>query len=323
MKAKRSRKNPIHSFFIALVVWVFAVALALKLGAAPGADLDLVIGLRISRVILASAVGMGLAVAGLILQALFSNPLCEPYTIGISSGASLGAVIGASLGLGLHFVGVAGSGLVGALLFTAILYLFASRSHASRFGLLLAGVMLGFFGSSLVAIWMVFADLNGLQGALFWLLGDLSRAQVSGSLATLIAVIVLVALAFAKRADLDALLLGEDGAASLGVDIARSRRELMLLSALLVSFCVSSAGMIGFVGLVIPHFVRRSVGSLHVKIIPLACIWGATALVLADVVARVFFRPFEVPVGVVTAVFGAPLFIYLMLQGSASVSESA
>ena len=224
----------------------------------------------------------------------------------------------------MNFFGLAGSGLAGALVFTGILYLLALRTQASRFSLLLAGVMLGFFGSSLVAIWMTFSDANGIQGVLFWLLGDLSRARVSGSLMTLTFVIGLVVLVFLRHGELDALLLGEEGAASLGVDVRRTRRDLMLLSALLVALCVSAAGMIGFIGLVVPHFVRRWVGSLHMKLIPLACIWGATALVLADGIARVALSPFEVPVGVITSIVGAPLFVWLMMgkqtrSGDASV----
>ena len=303
-----------RNFILAVFVWLLSAAIALRFGAVTDADMSLILGIRLPRVLLASGVGMGLAVAGVVLQALFSNPLCEPYTLGISSGASLGAVVGGSLGLSLSYAGLAGTSLLGGLFFLLILYGLSHSVLKGRFSLLLAGVMLGYLGSSLVALWMAFSDSNGLSGALFWLLGDLSRARLSGALFTLGAVLVLSGLVFLKRGDLDALLLGEEFAASLGVPVEQSRRKLMVLSAILVSVCVSSAGMIGFVGLVVPHFVRRMTGSFHLRVLPLACVWGAAALTVSDAVARIAFAPHEIPVGVITALFGVPLFVVMTVS---------
>jgi iron complex transport system permease protein len=298
----------------ALFAWAVAFALALGFGAVSGADLDTILSLRLPRALLASAVGAGLAVAGAALQTLFANPLCEPYTLGISSGAALGAVLGASLGLGLAFSGLAGSAFLGALLFAALLYFLSRRARITGTALLLSGVMLQFFGSSLVALWMGLTDAAGVQSALIWLLGDLSRARIQGALFTLGGVALLSVAIGARWRALDALLLGDEDAASLGVDMHKLRRQLILLVSFLVALCVSASGLIGFVGLVVPHFVRSFAGSLHRKVLPLSAIWGAFALTLADLIARGAARPFELPAGVVTALLGAPVFLWIMVR---------
>lgn len=302
-----------RQLILALSAWILVSILALKFGAVSDADLELVVGLRLPRVVLASAVGAGLAVAGAVLQALFSNPLCEPYTLGISSGAAVGAVVGAAAGFEWSFAGLAGSAFVGALLCTAILYAISLRV-AGNLALLLAGVMLGFLGSSLVALWMALADSNGISAALSWLLGDLSRARTGGSLFAAVAIGLLLAALWTKWRDLDAFLMGSEAALSLGVPVGRVRRRTVFITSLVVGICVSAGGMIGFVGLVVPHFVRRFAGSLHFRLIPLCAVWGAVALVAADALARVAARPYELPVGVVTALAGAPLFLWVMLR---------
>jgi iron complex transport system permease protein len=298
---------------LALSCWLLASVLALKYGAVPDAGFDLVLDLRFPRVLLATAVGAGLAVSGAVLQALFANPLCEPYTLGISSGAAVGAVIGAAAGMDWSVAGLAGSGFAGALVCTGALYAISLRV-TGNFPLLLAGVMLGFLGSSLVALWMALADSNGFIAALSWLLGDLSRARAGGAAFVAVAIGGLLAVLWTRWRQLDAFLLGSEAALSLGVPVARARRRIILLTSLVVGICVSASGMIGFVGLVVPHFVRRFEGALHYRLIPLCAIWGAAALVGADALARVAARPYELPVGVVTALAGAPLFLWVMLR---------
>ena len=270
--------------------------------------------LRLPRIILATAVGMGLAVSGAALQALFTNALCEPYTLGISSGSALGAVVGASLGLQWSIAGIALPSFAGALLFMGILYLISLKPGSSSTTVLLAGVMLGFLGSSLVALWMALSDANGIQGALFWLLGDLSRARLNGALFSLALVLVFTFFIWRRWRELDALLMGEEGALALGVAVPKIRREVILLTSLLIALCVSGAGMIGFIGLIVPHFVRSLSGSLHRRLLPLTAIFGAGALVYSDVIARVVARPYELPVGVITALIGAPMFLFIMLR---------
>jgi iron complex transport system permease protein len=302
----------VRIYVIAIVVWALAVCLALRLGSVANADVELIAQLRLPRVILASAIGMALGVSGAALQALFSNPLCEPYTLGISSGSALGAVLGVVCGLEWMIAGLAGTSFIGALVFTLILFFFSRR--ASNFTLLLAGVMLGFLGSSLVALAMAIGDSRGVQGAIVWLLGDLSRARMTGAIFSAVAIFIFSFVIWNHRKELDALLMGEEQAATLGVNVESARKRIVLLVSLIIAVSVSGGGMIGFVGLVVPHFVRRMAGSLHFHLIPLCAVWGASVLILADAAARVVASPYELPVGAVTAVLGAPLALWVILQ---------
>ena len=306
-------KSTFRSGLLGIGCWLLACVAALKFGAVSDASAAVVMQLRFPRVLLAATTGLGLSVAGAVLQAMFSNPLCEPYTLGISSGAAVGAVLGAMFGLDLMIAGLAGPAFGGAIVFAAILYLIARRWRTGNLVLLLSGVMLSFLGSSIVALWMALTDANGVQAAVLWLMGDLSRARFSGSLVSLGGVIVLTWFIWARSRDLDALLVGEETAAAVGVDVTEVRKRMLVLVSLIVALCVSGAGMIGFIGLVVPHFVRRSVGSLHRALIPLSAIWGAAVMVAADAVARFAIKPYDLPVGVVTSVIGAPLFLWIML----------
>ncbi|MDR3605843.1 MAG: iron ABC transporter permease [Oligoflexia bacterium] len=316
MNALFSRTS--RAYWTALAAWALSFALALKIGSVPGADFDLIYQLRLPRAILASAVGAGLAIAGAALQALFSNPLCEPYTIGISAGATLGTVVGAVIGTQLIFMGISGLAFVGALVFAVLLLFVARRSTAGSSSLLLAGVMLQFFGASLVSLWMVFADPTGIQGALSWLLGDLSRARLDGAVLSLALVLILSFFLWMDWRALDAFLIGEESALALGVDTHAARRRIIFFVSILVGACVSVAGMVGFVGLLIPHLVRRQVGSLHFSLLPLCVVWGAASLTFADSLARFVARPYELPVGVVTALIGAPFFLWLVMRRGAA-----
>jgi iron complex transport system permease protein len=306
------RNQFLTSILMGCASWILVFLLALRLGAVPDASIQLILQIRMPRAILASAIGMGLSVAGAVLQVLFSNPLCEPYTLGISSGAALGAVIGISLGLPWIYAGIVGTAFLGAITFALILYYFSSQEGTSSTRLLLTGVMLGFLGSSWVAVCLTLWDSNGLQGTLVWLFGDLSRARPSGALFSFLIILFFSILTWTRARELDALLLGEEAACSMGVHAGALRQRLILFLSIIVAVCVSSGGMIGFIGLVVPHFVRRTVGSLHKQVIPLCAIWGAVALTLADCLSRVMVRPFELPVGVVTALIGAPIFLFIM-----------
>lgn len=306
-------------YALAAFAWVTVFVAALKLGVSGDPNINIIYYLRLPRALLASAVGAGLAVSGAALQAMFANPLCEPYTLGISSGSALGAVIGASLGLEWVYSGLAGTAFIGALVFTVILFFIARKLGHGVTALLLSGVMLGFFGSSMVALWMALSDVGGLVSALLWLLGDLSRARLKGASFTLGFVLLLSGLVWYRSRDLDAMLIGEEEALSVGVDVTRSRRGLIVLVSLLVASCVGAAGMVGFVGLIVPHFARRSVGSLHTRLIPLCALMGAAVLTGADVIARVAASPVELPVGVVTALVGAPLFVWIITASKGGV----
>ena len=307
--------KPIHALIIGISVLILAIVLSLKFGSVSQADLELISQIRLPRLVLAIAVGAGLAVCGAALQAVFTNPLCDPYTLGISSGAALGSVIGVTFGTGYSIFGIAGTAFTGSMLVTGILYLMSLHRGAGKFSILLAGVMLGFLGSSFVALWMALADPSGIQGALTWLLGDLSRVNIFGALITFISVLALFFILMTQSRKLDALLLGEDAAQSLGVPTVVVRRRVILLTSMIVAVCVSTAGMIGFIGLIVPHFVRRYVGVQHTWTLPLCFIWGAIVLVVSDLISRTLFLPYEVPVGVMTSLIGAPLFIFILMRG--------
>lgn len=308
------KTRPLRFYLWSILLWALVFGASLKWGAVTDANLDLILQIRLPRVLLATALGMGLAISGAVLQALFSNPLCDPYTLGISSGSALGAVIGASLGLEWMFGGIAGTSFLGALLFASILYWISVRSENKSITLLLAGIMLGFLGTSLVTLWIVRSEANGIQGMMTWLFGDLSRARLSGANFCLVGVTGFALALWSQWRGLDGLLLGEEEAGALGVDVNVLRRKVIVLSSLIIALCVSAGGVIGFVGLVVPHFVRRWVGSLHFNLLPLCAIWGAIALMAADCLARVVTRPYDLPVGVVTALIGAPLFLWIMLR---------
>jgi iron complex transport system permease protein len=287
-------------------------AFALRFGVVEGASWELIRELRLPRIILATAVGLGLAITGAALQAVFSNPLCEPYTLGISSGAALGTVLGITLGEQLDFYGFTLSAFVGAFLFVFILDVISKRPSSTTVTVLLTGVMLSFLGSSLVSLWMAMAEPGGMQSAVFWLMGGLSRANSFGSVLVLALTVTVSFLVWIESRGLDALLMGEDQALSVGVDVPRVRRRIIFYTSIIIGICVSSSGQIGFIGLMIPHFVRRFSGSLHQNLIPLCGIWGAIILILGDLGARILGGGYELPVGVLTALIGAPLFIFIL-----------
>lgn len=309
-----ARRSPLRFAVGIFAAWILAVMLGLRFGVASDLDFDAWVQLRLPRVMLASSVGAALAVSGALLQALFTNPLCDPYTLGISSGAALGAVVGSVLGLSWSWAGISGLATIGALIFTLILIVVSSRRGSSTVTLLLTGVMLGLVGSSLVAVVSAVGDTNGIQSALFWMLGDLSRARLQGAFSISLAILMAILLTLRYTRSLDALMLGEDNARAIGVDVQGVRLHVLLWASFLISLSVSAAGMIGFVGLVVPHLVRRSGAVVHRWLIPVSAGAGALALVLADLTARLVMRPFELPVGVVCALIGAPAFVVVLFR---------
>ncbi|MEN9724438.1 MAG: hypothetical protein RJB38_2424, partial [Pseudomonadota bacterium] len=270
---------------------------------------------RGARSLLAVSVGGALALSGALLQVLFSNPLCEPYTLGISSGAAFGAVLLGAWGGHWVFEGMAVGSFLGAALFSVPLLAIAGRRSVRSTSLLLAGVMLGFFGSSLVALVMAVRSNNGITEALVWLLGDLSRATSLSAFSVFAVVVSALVVMRSRSTELDTLLLGEGPARSVGLDVDRLRLLILAVSSLLVGVSVGCSGMIGFVGLMVPHAVRRYWGSLHQRVLPFSFLWGGLAVLLADWVGRGVIAPRELPVGVVTALIGAPLYLFWFRGG--------
>lgn len=299
---------------IALAVLVLVFCFSLAFGGSAGWDPEIVRDLRLPRAFLAIAVGGALSLSGLLLQTSFSNPLCEPFTLGVSSGAALGAILGALVIPESVRGGVAVGALAGALGFSIFLSLLSARRGLSRTGLLLAGVMLSFMGSSLVSVLMALSDPNGIYGAILWLLGDLSRATDASAALCFAGLVLGMAAAWIMGPRLDALLLGDEAARGQGIDVRALRARALLAASILAGVAVSTAGMIGFVGLMVPHYCRNRFGALHRGLVFRVVLWGGIALLFADILARKVASPTELPVGPIAALLGIPLFFLAFVR---------
>jgi iron complex transport system permease protein len=286
-------------------------------GGASDVERTIFLEIRLPRVLLAALVGGALAMAGVAFQALLRNPLAEPYLLGISGGGSFGAVL-AIVVMGTSaapLVGRAPAALVGCLLALGLVYVVASRRGALHPAtLILAGVVTNAFFLAALACVQYAASPEESQAILRWVMGGLSGQGADETL--LLAVTVppaLAALLFDARR-LDLLAFGEETARSLGVDVRACRRRVFLGMSILTAICVSVSGPIGFVGLIVPHAARMVVGADHRVLIPAAFCAGAAFLPAADALARLVVAPGELPVGIVTAVVGAPAFVALMVR---------
>lgn len=274
---------------------------------------SIVRGLRLPRVLLAFLVGGALGVSGAALQALVRNPLAEPYLLGLSGGAGLGAVLAMALEApGAWAVPLAA--FAGAIAAVSLVYRLSSvvgRRLDPRV-LLLAGVIVGAFSAAIMTTIITLSPADQLRNAFLWLLGGFSAASWgSVSLFAAYAVLPLGAIWYSGR-QLDLLTLGEEPAQALGADTERLKRVVLLATSLLTAAGVAVCGIIGFVGLVVPHMLRGLVGPLHRALLPAVFLAGGGFLVLADALARTVVRPVELPVGVVTALVGVPLFAVLL-----------
>ncbi|WP_250038254.1 FecCD family ABC transporter permease [Paractinoplanes maris] len=277
----------------------------------PLAD-SIVWDLRMPRVLLAALVGGGLAVCGAVLQALTRNPLADPYLLGISAGASTGAVGVLVLGLGAGTVALSAGAFAGSVAAFGVALLLAGSRWTQPARILLAGVATAQLFGALTSLTMVAAaSPDSTRSTLFWLLGSLTAASwPSVALCTVTGAVVLL-VCWASAPALDAFSFGADVAQSLGFSPSRVRAALFAATALLAAVLVASSGAIGFVGLTVPHLVRRLTGSRHRTLLPVCALAGATLLVWADTLARTAFAPHELPVGVVTALLGVPVFAWL------------
>ena len=269
--------------------------------------------LRLPRLLTAAAVGAGLGICGAVLQSLTRNPLADPYLLGLSSGASLGAVILIVLGLGFALPTAAFLGALAALGLTLLLS--TSGGGISPARAILAGIAVSaFFGAltSFVIFWAATGD--SYREILGWLLGSLGGASWgTAAIAAGAMVIIGIPILTASRA-LDSFALGDRMASSLGVAVGPTRAALLTATALLTAAMVSVSGAIGFVGLVVPHLVRLAGGTGHRRLLPYSALTGALLLLWADTLARSLFAPRELPVGIVTALIGAPVFALLLIR---------
>lgn len=289
-------------------------------GVGDSAASDVIWQLRAPRALSAFAVGAALALSGALLQGLLRNPLADPYVLGVSGGAAVAAL--AALGAGLGSAAVQGAAACGALATMALLFGLARRalftrnalqSDQSTVAVLLTGVMLAAFAAALLSLVLSLAPDTKLRTMVFWLLGDLGGA--TDLRAALVALAVVVVAYFVARADAPALNLmvrGDLQAYTQGVRVAPTRRRLILVSALATGAAVTLAGAVGFVGFVAPHLMRITLGNDQRVLLPASALAGGTLVVLADTVARTAFAPLQLPVGVLTALIGVPVFLWML-----------
>jgi iron complex transport system permease protein len=320
------------------VLLLASVVLALKLGAVPISVTDLVMNLgriaigrtnelpteyrmivfdlRLPRILLGILVGAALSVSGASFQALLRNPLADPYVLGVSSGAALGSILALMIAPGLALVTPLGA-FFGAIATIAGVYFLGRREgQLDSTTLLLGGIICASFFSAIIIFLLTTLSGRDLRGMVFWLMGDLSTPVSAGmQWIFMIGTIAGIGAIYTTTADLNLLLTGEREATHLGVDVTRVKLVVYISASLLTALAVSASGAIGYVGLLVPHAVRLIFGSDYRLLIPASALCGAIAVVLADTLARTIVPPTELPVGAMTAMAGAPVFIYLLRRG--------
>jgi len=288
------------------------LALVAGKGEAPEQARLILMEIRLPRILLAALVGYALALGGVVFQAVLRNPLADPFILGVSSGSAFGAVLGIALGLGFGF-GVPALSFAGALLAIGLLLAIGIKAIGTESStILLTGVIINAFFTATVMFFLSVAANEKLHTMLFWLYGDLSQPSYRqlALIAPVLLPVSLILYGFSRHLDL--LALGEDTAMRLGMDVVRTKLALLILVSLMIGTVVAFSGIIGFVGLIVPHLVRMAYGSDHRLLIPLAALGGAAFLIAADTLARTLAAPTELPVGVISAFLGAPFFIFLL-----------
>jgi len=315
-----------------------SVVLALKLGAVPISVTDLILDLgriaigranelpteyrmivfdlRLPRILLGILVGAALSVSGASFQALLRNPLADPYVLGVSSGAALGSILALIIAPEFALITPLGAFLGAILTITGVYFLGRREGQLDSTTLLLGGIISASFFSAIIIFLMTTLAGRDLRGMVFWLMGDLST-PVSPAMQWIFTVGLLAGIGaiYSTSADLNLLLTGEREAAHLGVEVTRVKLVVYVSASLLTALAVSASGAIGYVGLLVPHIVRLIFGSDYRLLIPASALCGAITIVLADMLARTVVAPTELPVGAMTALAGAPVFIYLLRRG--------
>ena len=280
--------------------------------------------IRIPRVIAALCAGAALAISGMAFQALFRNPLATPFTLGVSSGAAFGAVLSVWAGLSFSLFGISGRAVgsfAGALASISFVYgLTRARKGFSTATMLLAGVAVSFFFSSMILFIQYMSDFTHSFLIVRWLMGGMEVVGYRPALTIAPFLAVGSAVVFSLTHELNLLMTGEDIALSRGVDVSRVKKLLFIATSLMVGGVVSVCGPIGFVGMMTPHICRLLIGPDHRYLAPATCIFGGMFLVFCDTLARTIIAPADIPVGVITALLGGPFFLWLLLSGSSERS---
>ena len=279
-------------------------------------------GMRLPKVLVASCVGAGLSLVGILMQAMTKNSMADPYLLGISSGASAGATAAILVG-SLPIIGavtVQAGAFIGAIVSSVLVFILAGASgRVSSTKLILSGTAISALFSSM-SNFMIFMQNNEkkLSSVLFWMSGSFASAKWADVLPVFIVLIICIVIILLENRALDALLLGEEMAITIGVDVPKLKILIIIMSALVTGVMVSVSGTIGFVGLVIPHISRSLVGTAHKRMVPFSALLGAILMIWADAIARVVVAPSELPIGVVTTFIGAPFFLFLLRKSKYS-----
>ncbi|MFD2308148.1 FecCD family ABC transporter permease [Enterococcus termitis] len=289
-------------------------------GVASNSAVNIIWFVRTPRVILAVFVGMGLAVTGAVMQAVVQNPLADPYILGISSGASLGATFAILIGFGTASVfsqfGLAFGAFIGAMAAAfGVLILSGIGGRMTSVKLVLSGSVIGALCSSVSSFIVYLANnAEGMKTVTFWAMGSLASASWNKLGVLSIVVVVITGFFLFQHRILNVMLLGDEAAITLGVPLSKYRKFYLILAALLTGVIVAYSGMIGFVGLIVPHIVRGLTGSDHKRLLPAAALSGSLFMIWADVLSRTLISTVELPIGIITSVIGAPLFIYIIVK---------
>lgn len=280
---------------------------------------DIVWFVRLPRLVLAIGIGIALSVSGSVIQAIVKNPLADPYVLGVSSGASLGATLAILLGVGSFL----GSGYVGLVAFAgaflvslAVVALANVGGRANSVKLILSGTALSAICGAVsnFVLYVINSSSGALEAVIRWTLGSLAAAKWETNILMLLVAVAGTLFFWTQHRTLNLMLLGDESAITLGTDLHRWRIVYLLIASLMIGFAVYTAGIIGFVGLIVPHAVRILFGTDHKKLIPISALLGALFLLWADVLCRVLLPRKELPIGILTAMVGAPVFIYLMAR---------
>ena len=282
----------------------------------------IILKIRMPRIFLAALVGIGLSIVGGTFQGLFKNQLADPYVLGISSGAGLGATLaiifsfeGAVLGFAFNSL----CAFIGAILTALLVFTVAKVGNKlSVANMLLAGLAVSFFMSSIISILMII-NRNQIEKIMFWLMGSVSTANWNQVIMASIVILssMLIILFFSR--ELNIMSLGEENALTLGVEAEKVKFILLIVCALVVASCVAISGIIGFVGLIVPNMVRILTGPDYKKLLPFSAVFGGMFLVLCDTISRILMPPMELPIGAITALFGSPFFLYLIVKSKRNV----
>jgi len=283
----------------------------------------IVLNIRLPRIILAGIVGIALATSGVVFQAIFKNPMADPYILGISSGAAFGATLVIILGISYSFFGlsmISVGAFIGAMVTTFLVYNIARLNNRTPvITLLLSGIAISFFLSALINLLMTMNN-DQVEKIVFWTMGSVSSASWKSVGISIFPVIIGVSIFVYFSKELNVILMGEETAQNLGIDVETIRKLLLGVASIVSAAVVAVSGIIGFVGLIVPHAMRMIVGPDHKRLFPYTIISGAVFMIIADTISRTILNPTEIPIGVITSLIGAPYFIFLLVKNKKILS---